>query len=138
VADTDRGAREAWYRRYNDRCNEHRFDELGEFVDDDVVVNGEEHGLGTYVDGLHAVVAAFPDYRWNLQHLLVEGAWLSAHFVDTGTHHGDFLGVPPTGRMITTQEFAIYRVEAGKIVEVWVTADNLGLLDQLRSSDDAR
>jgi hypothetical protein len=37
-----------------------------------------------------------------------------------------------TGRSVATQEFAVYRVAAGKITQVWVTADNLGLLAQLR------
>ena len=36
------------------------------------------------------------------------------------------------GRRVATEEFAFYRVAAGKITEVWVTADNLGLLAQLR------
>jgi predicted ester cyclase len=42
--------------------------------------------------------------------------------------------VPATGRRVSTQEFAIYRFQAGRIAEVWVTADNLRLLDQLRSA----
>jgi predicted ester cyclase len=124
---------EATYRRYLARCNEHRFDTLGEFVADDVVVNdGEQRDLAAYVQGLRGVVRAFPDYHWGLRHLFVDGSWISAHFVDTGTHRGPFLGVPATGRRITTQEFAVYRVAAGMIVEVWVTADNVRLLDQLR------
>jgi predicted ester cyclase len=49
-----------------------------------------------------------------------------------GTHRGPFLGVPATGRSVSTQEFALYRVEAGRITEVWVTADDLQLLEQLR------
>jgi steroid delta-isomerase-like uncharacterized protein len=120
------------YRRYNRLCNAHRFDRLGEFVAQDVEVNGEVQGLQAYVDGLQAVVRAFPDYRWDLRHLFVSGAWVSAHFLDTGTHRGTFLGVPATGRTVSTQEFAIYRFQAGRIAEVWVTADNLRLLDQLR------
>lgn len=32
---------------------------------------------------------AFPDYSWDLRHLFVEGCWLSAHFLDTGTHLGN-------------------------------------------------
>jgi predicted ester cyclase len=71
-------------------------------------------------------------YRWNLEHLVIDGCWLSAHFIDTGTHRGTFLGVPATGRPVTTQEFAVYRIDADRIAEVWVTADNLRLLDQLR------
>jgi predicted ester cyclase len=120
------------YRRYNATCNEHRFGDLGQFVADDVVVNGEPDGLAGYVAGLEAVVRAFPDYRWDLRHLLVDGDLVSAHFVDTGTHRGEWLGVPPTGRMVTTQEFALYRWSGGRITEVWVTADNLRVLDQLR------
>ena len=64
----------AWYRRYDEVCNGHRFDALEAF------------------------------------------------------HRGTFRGVPPTGRPVTTQEFAMYRVENGRIAEVWVTADNAALL----------
>ena len=121
-----------FYRRYNRACNEHRFADLAAFVADDVQVNGRRQALRDYIAGLEAVVRAFPDYRWDLQHLLVDGHQIAAHFNDTGTHLGPFLGIPATGRTVTTQEFAIYRLEAGKITEVWVTADNLGLLEQLR------
>ena len=124
------------YARYNAVCNSHRFDELVDYVHRDVLVNGEVQGLEGYVAGLESVVAAFPDYRWELQHLLVNGDWLAAHFCDTGRHRGPFLGVPATDRRVETQEFAFYRVADGLIVEVWVTADNLGLLEQLRQPAD--
>ena len=75
---------------------------------------------------------AFPDYHCELRHLLVDEPWLSAHFTDTGTHRDTFLGVPATGRRIVTQEFALYRFAANRIVEVWVTADNLRVLGQLQ------
>jgi predicted ester cyclase len=66
-----------FYRRYLQRCNEHRFHELGEFVADDV--NGPTEGLSRYIAGLRAVVEAFPDYQWELQRLLVDGrGWLHA------------------------------------------------------------
>jgi predicted ester cyclase len=120
----------AWYRRYNELCNAHRFEELYAFVAPDVVVNGERQGLDGYVAGLQAVTEAFPDYRWDLRQLVVEGPWIAAHFVDTGTHRGTFRGAPPTGRPVTTREFAMYRVEGSRIVEVWVTADNAALLGQ--------
>jgi predicted ester cyclase len=121
------------YRRYNATCNAHRFADLHEFVHDDVVVNGERQGLAGYVAGLEAVVRAFPDYVWEIAHLLVDGDVVAAHFVDTGTHRGEWLGVPPTGRQVRTQEFAVYRWADGRISEVWVTADDLRVLDQLRA-----
>jgi predicted ester cyclase len=122
----------AFYRRYNAVCNEHHFDRLGDFVAEDVWVDGSPTGLAAYADGLRDVVRAFPDYRWELRHLLVDGDWIAAHFVDSGTHQGSAFGVPATGRRVQTQEFAFYRVEDGNIAEVWVTADNLRILDQLR------
>ena len=121
-----------FYRRYNQSCNEHRFADLGEFVADEVQADGQRRGLPGYIASLEEWVRGFPDYRWDLQHLLVDGSHIAAHFIDTGTHLGRFLDIAPTGRTVTTQEFAIYRVEAGKIAEVWGTADNLGLIDQLR------
>jgi len=123
----------AFYRRYNERCNAHAFETLGEFVAADVRVNDRAIGLDDYVEGLSKVVRAFPDYRWELRHLLVERDLVAAHFRDSGTHRGAFLGVYPTGRRVETCEFAVYRVAAGKIAEVWVTADDLALLDQLRA-----
>jgi predicted ester cyclase len=120
------------YCRYNATCNAHEFDQLGEFVDADVMVNGRRQGLSSYQAGLADVVRAFPDYRWQLEHLVVDEPWVAAHFIDTGTHQAQFLGLAATGRAVRTQEFAVYRFAQGRIVEVWVTADNLGLLDQLQ------
>jgi predicted ester cyclase len=106
-----------FYRRYLKRCNEHRFDELGEFVAEDV--NGPREGLIRYVAGLRAVVEAFPDYQWELQRLLIDGQWLAARLYGTGTHTGSFRGIAATRRVIRTQELVIYRTGNGKIVECW-------------------
>jgi predicted ester cyclase len=118
----------AFYRRYIDRCNAHDFSSLSDFVSHDVEVNGEPVGLSGYVAGLHAVIEAFPDYHWDLRHLLVENDWLAAHFACTGTHEGAFRGVPPTGRRLQTQEFVMYRFANGAIAEVWGTADNAPMI----------
>jgi predicted ester cyclase len=122
----------AFYRRYNACCNEHRIEGLPEFVARDVVINGTEHGLDAYADGQRTVVDAFPDYHWDLRHLLVDPPWIAAHLTDTGTHRGPFHGVQPTGRSVTIEEFAFYRVDAGRIAEVWGMAFHLQLLEQLR------
>ena len=127
----DRDELEAFYRRYNACCNAHEFDRLGEFVAPDVRVDGEMKGLPAYARELAGWVEAFPDFRWEVQRLFVDGSWLSAHFIDTGTHAGPFLDVPATGRSVRTQEFAVYRFDADRIVEVWGTVDSLGLLRQL-------
>jgi predicted ester cyclase len=122
----------AFYRRYNACCNEHRFDDLPEFVSRDVAINGVGGGVDEYAHGLRPVVQAFPDYRWELRHLVVAAPWIAAHLTDTGTHRGDFFGVQATARRVTIEEFAFYRVDAGRIAEVWGMDFHVNLLEQLR------
>jgi hypothetical protein len=56
--------------------------------DDDVVVNGEPVGLTGYAAGLQVVIDAFGDYPWQLQHLLIDGPWLSAPLRAASTAKG--------------------------------------------------
>ena len=118
----------AFYDRYLDACNRRAADELGAYVDERVRVNGHDKTLAEYGTDLLAVGEAFPDYRWTVRHLVVELPWLAVHLTDAGTHLGPWLGQPPSGRRVTTDEFAMYRLENGRIAEVWVTADNWRLL----------
>ncbi|GAA3340974.1 ester cyclase [Amorphoplanes nipponensis] len=124
----------AFYRHYLATGNAHAFDRLSDFVAEDVRVNDEVQGLPAYVAGLREVVRAFPDYQWRLQGLLIDGASIAAHFIDTGTHRGEFMGVAPTGRSVRTREFSVYHLKDGRLAEVWVTAGNLSILDQLRDA----
>jgi aspartyl-tRNA synthetase len=124
--------RAAFYRRYNDCCNAHDLDRLGEFVAADVRADGERRGLDGYAAALRGWIEAFPDFRWELRRLLVDGDWIAGHFRDTGTHRGTFRGVPATGRAVATQEFAVYRIEDGLIAEVWGTVDEVRLMEQIR------
>src|SRR3954464_5576700 len=114
----------AFYARYLATCNAHDLAGLDAFVAEDVVVNGEPVGLDAYVAGLRAVIEAFPDYQWELRHLLVDGDVIAAHFAGSGTHRGRWLDAEPTDRIVRTDEFAFYRIAEGRIAEVWVTADN--------------
>lgn len=123
------------YQRYLERCNEHRFDELDDFVADDV--NPEAGGLRGYVAGLRAVIGGFPDYRWELQQLLVDGQWLAARLVGVGTHTGTFSGIAATGRVIRTQELVIYRVADHKITQCWGDLDST-VRDELASGSPGR
>lgn len=106
---------EARYLRYLACCNERRFGDLREFVRPDVRVNGAEVGVQAYGDGLAGVVELFPDFRWRLERLLVDGGWMSARLTDTGTARD--------GRRIRIQEFALYRLDGDRIAEAWGDLD---------------
>jgi predicted ester cyclase len=122
----------AFYRRYNACCNDHRFEDLAEFVAPGVVINGTDGGLDAYAENLRWVVRAFPDYRWELRHVVVDAPWIAAHLTDTGTHRETFAGVQATGRAVSTEEFAFYRIDGGRIAEVWGMAFHVLLLEQIR------
>ena len=122
----------AFYRRYNACCNEHRFEDLAEFVAPGVVINGTDSGLENYAENLRFIVRAFPDFRWELRRLVVDAPWIAAHLTDTGTHRETFEGVEATGRAVSTEEFAFYRLDADRIAEVWGMAFHVQLLEQIR------
>lgn len=109
----------AVYERYLACCNEHRVEDLGEFVSEDVSGSGPVDGLAAYVDGVAAVIRAFPDYHWDLQQVVVEGDMVCARLAGRGTHTGPFDGIAPTGATVSVQELVVYRVTAGKIVRCW-------------------
>jgi steroid delta-isomerase-like uncharacterized protein len=76
--------------------------------------------------------AAFPDLHATIEHLVAEGDRLVIHIRVSGTHRGDFLGVPPTGRRATgADSVTILRFAGGKVAERWNVLDSLGLLQQL-------
>ena len=76
------------YRRYLEACNAHALDRLGEFVAPDIRVDGVPIGLAEYAARIGVVLAAFPDYRWRIRHLIDNRPMLAAHLDDTGRTPG--------------------------------------------------
>ena len=75
--------------------------------------------------------AAFPDYRLDVHDMLVDGDRAALRVTFSGVHMGDFQGVAATSRAVTVPLMLFYRVENDKIVQFWINADSLGLLQQL-------
>jgi steroid delta-isomerase-like uncharacterized protein len=74
---------------------------------------------------------AFPDLRVTVEDLVTEGDKVVHRFTLWGTHAGPFMGIPPTGRVVTAAGIAIDRLAGGKVAESWVSLDALNLLRQL-------
>jgi predicted ester cyclase len=123
----NRAALERRYQEYLDACNRRAWDELGGYVADSVLVNGAARSRREYVDDIRATISVFPDYQWELRRMVVEGQWLAVHLRDTGTRLGRFLGANGDGTKVETDEFDMYRIVDGLIVEVEGTADNAWL-----------
>ncbi len=75
--------------------------------------------------------AAFPDLNVSVEQLVADDDNVAIAYTITGTHQGDFLGVPATGRRIKARGMQIARFENGLIVERWGSSDQLGILQQI-------
>ena len=73
----------------------------------------------------------FPDLHRTVEDLIAEGDKVVARQTNRGTHLGDFMGVPATGKRVTFTAIAILRIADGKIVEHWINRDDLGILQQI-------
>jgi steroid delta-isomerase-like uncharacterized protein len=86
-------------------------------------------------EGMRIVVAeyraAFPDLRVTVEDLVTEGDKVVHRFTLRGTHAGSFMGIPPTGQVVTAAGIAIDRLADGKVAESWISLDALNLLRQL-------
>ena len=74
---------------------------------------------------------AFPDIASVAEDVIVEGDKVVERFRGRGTHLGEFFGMTPTGRHFTTTGINIFRIEDGKIAELWANSDDLGVMQQL-------
>jgi len=75
--------------------------------------------------------SAFPDFKAEIEDLIAEGDRVVVRMKWTGTHEGEFMGIPPTGRSISIEVIDIVRFESGKFVEHWGIMDNMGMMQQL-------
>ena len=78
------------------------------------------------------LLAAFPDWRMTVEDLIAGGDKTVARVRVTGTHKGEFMGVPATGTRVDVQLIDIMRFDsAGLVSEHWGVADMLSLMQQL-------
>jgi predicted ester cyclase len=75
--------------------------------------------------------SAFPDGRWSEEAMIAEGDLVMGRYTFRGTHHGEFFGIPPTGKSVAVANIHILRFEDGQIVEHGGNGDELGMLQQL-------
>jgi steroid delta-isomerase-like uncharacterized protein len=79
----------------------------------------------------HALRAAFPDFHADIHWQAADGDLVTTYKTYHGTHQGEFLGVPPTGRKIRFETVDAMRVRNGKITEHWGVANLYSLMQQL-------
>jgi predicted ester cyclase len=73
----------------------------------------------------------FPDIHHNLEDIVAEGNKVVYRTTIQGTHTGDFLGTPPTGRVVKVNDFTLLRIIDQRIVEWWYECNLLEVMQQL-------
>ena len=115
--------------------NQGNIDATGQFFWEDMVEQvpfpGQEPGLTGLKDVLRGLRAAFPDMHWTIHEQIAEGDKVLSRFEWTGTHRGEFLGVPATDRPVTVWGMVIDRFRGEKIKDTRIIMDTLGLMMQV-------
>ena len=108
---------------------------IPELVAEDFVDHHLLPGAPPGREGLAALITtwrrAFPDMSETCEDLIAEGDKVVGRFTMRGTHKGEFMGVPPTGKRVTMSGIDILRVAGGKIAEFWYGEHLLELMQQL-------
>ena len=105
------------------------------YVWEDVVEQVPLPGQGPGLDGLKDIIramrAGFPDIVFSIQEQIAEDDKVASRFAWTGTHQGEFLGIPATGRTVRVWGIVIDRLEEDRIKDTRIITDTLGLMTQL-------
>jgi steroid delta-isomerase-like uncharacterized protein len=108
---------------------------LAELVVEDFVEQNPLPGQGPGRAGLGDVLAgmftAFPDLHWNLLDTIAEDDRIMTLSTWSGTHRGDFMGIPATGRTVTVEAWTLDRYRDGQLIESRIIMDVAGMLMQL-------
>ncbi len=122
-------------RRYQGAYNNNRLDVLDEIVAADVLTPKIMPGMPPGLEGAKLVhqtsLTGMPDFHTAIEDLIAEDDKVVARISMTGTHTGNFWGIPATGKKVEFTGVYIVRIADGKIVEHWGEEDGLSLMQQL-------
>ncbi len=115
------------------RGNMSRADELlaPDFVEREELPPGIPRGREGVKQLTTMLRSAFPDFKVTIDDLIAEGDKVVVRSTWSGTHKGEFMGIPPTGKSVSFGVFDIVRITGGKVVEHWGQMDNMRMMQQL-------
>jgi steroid delta-isomerase-like uncharacterized protein len=122
------------HRFYEECLNQYNSEVLPELFAPNVVLHastGEAVGIDAVrrtVDNVHAM---FPKHHFIVDDVVVNGDKAAARWTMTAVNTAPIAGVPPTGRPITNRAVVFYRFENGKIAELWLQMDQVGVFRQI-------
>ena len=124
-------------RRFVDRVwNNEKYHLLPDLHTEDYVGHWfNPDGGDVDLDGLEAFIRTahegFSDFTMEIEFIHVDGDTTTVGFTATGTHDGEYIGIPATGNRGDTHGIWVHRFEDGQIAEGWASWDALGQLQEL-------
>jgi steroid delta-isomerase-like uncharacterized protein len=135
----EHAANKAAVRRFHDATNTGDLwlisDTIDELVEPNAVIRTPGPIQATGAQALKEVftrlLELFPDLQVAIDDLIAEGDKVVSRNTVTGTHHGEYMGLAPTGKTITYNEIFIFRFSGGRIAETWGVVDVFSQMKQL-------
>lgn len=122
-------------RVYEELFNQENKGIIDEVYASEVVIHdpfmGTMAGIAAFKQLLGVFDTAFPGHRVKVEQVVAEGDYVSVLHTHTGTHTGQFMNLPPTGKQFVVNGLELFRMENGRIVEFWRKDDDVSLLIQL-------
>jgi len=122
-------------RFYDEVMNEGDLDRIAELCTEDMVDHEAPPGTPEGIEGVKLFIgmfrSGFPDIHVELVSAVEEGDMVAARCRVTGTHEGEFMGVPPSHSKIDIEWIDMIRLEGDKCAEHWGVSDNLALMQQI-------
>jgi len=121
-------------RRLYDLLNAGNVEEIQDMVTDGYDEHDPLPGQGAGRDGVLDRYSMLIDAlapQFTIEDVIAEGDRVVVRWMNSGTHVGEFAGIPPTGRAFSIAGIDIYRVAEGRLAEHWHVVDQLAMLGQL-------
>ena len=123
-------------RLYEEVWNKRKLEVVDELISPshalhDPIASGSQIGPELYKRRVVKLTTSFPDLRFTIEDIITEKAKIVVSWTISGTHKGEFMEVPPTGKKISLEGITIHHITNGKILDSYARWDALGLMLQL-------
>jgi len=130
-------ANKAAIRKLYDETNKYNLDFLDEILAPDFTSYGRSgfrdlHSPKEFRELTETFMQSFPDLQFQVDELIGEGDDILVSGTLSGTHKGDFYGIPASGKHVVWTGCAIFRFRGPQIIARWQEFDALGLMAQIQ------
>ncbi len=93
--------------------------------------SGQDSSLAGFKEKIAQMLAVFPDLEEDLADIVGSGDTVATRWILTGSQQQDFMGIPARGQKLEIEGMNFYRLESGRVTDVWTQFDGAGMMQQL-------